>query len=216
MLNSPQRGFTLIELLIGLVIVAILLAMGAPSFSDWIRNSKIRTTAEAVQNGLQIARGEAVRRNTLISFQLVSSLDSSCALSTSGSNWVVSLTTSPSSKASAAGLCDKAPKLPPADPATAPDGNDPYIFQKYDGSNAASVVSVAAGQSAIQFNGLGRVNPVTGANINVDVNSTSASDCKASGGNMRCLRLQVTPSGQVRMCDPSIASSTLPDPQACT
>ena len=65
MLNSMQRGFTLVELMIGIAIVGLSLVMAAPSFSSWIQSTQIRTAAEAVQNGLQLARGEAVRRNRI-------------------------------------------------------------------------------------------------------------------------------------------------------
>lgn len=211
MLTSLQRGFTLVELLIGLVIVAMLLAMGAPSFSSWIRNTQIRTVSEAVQNGLQLARAEAVRRNTVISFQLVTTLDSSCALSTAGPSWVVSLVVDPSSQVNAAGKCDQPPNTPPLDPAAAV-ATDPYIVQKYDGNNSARSVVVAAGQSQINFNGLGRVTPTAGANIDIDITNPAGGDCKAASGPMRCLRLRVSPSGQVRMCDPSMSAT---DPEGC-
>lgn len=208
---SLQRGMTLVELLIGLAIVAMLFAMGAPSFSNWILNTQIRTVSEAMQNGLQIARAEAVRRNTVISFQLVTTLDSSCALSTAGPNWVVSLVTSPSSLVSAAGNCHQPPNTPPLDPAAAV-ATDPYIVQKYDGTNSSRNVVVAAGQSQISFNGLGRVTPTAAANIDIDITNPVGGNCKAASGPMRCLRLRVTPSGQIRMCDPSMSAT---DPEGC-
>lgn len=216
MLNAMQRGFTLVELFIGLMIVAMLLAMAAPSFSSWIQNTQIRTTAEAVQNGLQLARAEAVRRNTLISFQLVTTLDSTCALSTAGPNWVVSLVASPSSLTSAASACNQAPNSPPADPAVLAVATDPYIVQKFDGTNTARNVVIAAGQSAINFNGLGRVAPTVTADIDIDITNPAGGVCKEASGPMRCLRLLVSPSGQIRMCDPAIASSNPPNPQGCT
>lgn len=65
-----QRGFSLIEAVIAIAIVAIALALGAPSFSVWIQDTKIRTVAESIQNGLQVARNEAMRRNTQVEFEL--------------------------------------------------------------------------------------------------------------------------------------------------
>lgn len=72
MLNShtAQHGYTLIELAIGMVIVAVLLAAAAPSFRNWIQSSQIRNAAEAIQNGLQLARAEAVRLNSPVQFAL--------------------------------------------------------------------------------------------------------------------------------------------------
>ena len=99
---NRQAGMTLIELMIGIVLLAILLALGAPTFFRWTQNSQIRNAAEAIQNGLTLARAEAVRRNTTVRFQLVTTTTAACALSPTGTNWVVSLD-------SPAGACDAAP-----------------------------------------------------------------------------------------------------------
>ena len=90
-MKQDGRGFSLIELLIGVAVLGILLALGASSFRVWISNMRIRTAAESIQNGLQLARGEAVRRNAQIRFQLTDGIGAGCALSTTASNWVVSL-----------------------------------------------------------------------------------------------------------------------------
>lgn len=74
-----QQGATLIELFIGVVILGILLATGVPAFKVWMQNTKIRTATEAMQNGLQLARAEAVRRNERVRFVLGS-----------GTNWTIS------------------------------------------------------------------------------------------------------------------------------
>jgi len=219
MLNSMQRGFTLVELMIGIAIVGLSLVMAAPSFSSWIQSTQIRTAAEAVQNGLQLARGEAVRRNTQISFQLVTTLDSSCALSTAGPDWVISLVVSPSSLANVAGKCDKAPNNPPDpnDPAAvAVDVTDPYIVQKRAGAEGSRNAVIAAGQSAITFNGLGRVvnAAVAGTNIAIAITNPTGGYCKAASGPMRCLSVVVSPGGQILMCDPN-PSLPITDPQRC-
>ena len=62
------RGFTLIELSVTVAIVATTVALGLPGLNAWMRNLQIRGGAEALLNGLQLARGEAVRRNTPVSF----------------------------------------------------------------------------------------------------------------------------------------------------
>ena len=65
-----QRGVSLIELLIGLVVLASLLGLAAPSFMLWMQNTQIRGGADAVLNGLQVARTEAIRRNKAVQFVL--------------------------------------------------------------------------------------------------------------------------------------------------
>lgn len=67
---DPERGVTLIELMIGLAIVAIVLALGVPSFSVWIQNSRLRNAAESILSGMQLARAEAVTRNAPVRFVL--------------------------------------------------------------------------------------------------------------------------------------------------
>jgi type IV fimbrial biogenesis protein FimT len=67
--RRTQKGFSLIELMIAVAIIAIVSAIAFPSYRAWIQNTKIRTTAESILNGLQIARAEAVRRNSKVQFQ---------------------------------------------------------------------------------------------------------------------------------------------------
>lgn len=70
MRNTNCTGVTLIELLIGMAIVAILVTMGLPSFTTWMQNRQLRSAAESIQTGLQLARGEAVKRNTFVGFTM--------------------------------------------------------------------------------------------------------------------------------------------------
>jgi type IV fimbrial biogenesis protein FimT len=72
MLNGIQgvrsKGFTLVELMVAVMIVATLIAVAAPNFREWLMNVRIHTVAESMQNGLQEARSEAIRRNTAVEF----------------------------------------------------------------------------------------------------------------------------------------------------
>ena len=91
----------------------MLLAAAAPSFSDWIRNTRIRTAAEAFQNGLQLARAEAVRRNAWVRFQITDTVTAACVLSSTGTNWLVSLN-------DVTGKCDRPPEEIPSSLRSAP------------------------------------------------------------------------------------------------
>lgn len=64
------QGLSLIEMMVVVAIVAILAAVGIPSFNDWIQNTQIRTAAESIVSGMQTARAEAIRRSTPIEFTL--------------------------------------------------------------------------------------------------------------------------------------------------
>ena len=57
------RGFTLIELMIAVAIVAILVAVGAPSFASFIDSNKVRTETQRVAGLLALARNHAVSKN---------------------------------------------------------------------------------------------------------------------------------------------------------
>ncbi len=187
------HGFSVIELLVGMILLGVLMAIGIPGFTDYLRNARVRTTAESVLNGLQLARAEAVRRNTTARFQLVTSLDNNCALNVAGPNWVVSVD-------NAAGLCATAPS----------DAVPPRIVQIRSGAEGSSATTIAAGRAEVVFNSLGRV---PAGNVNIDVSSATGAACAANGGPVRCLRMVVSPGGQIRLCDPALRPG---DAQACT
>lgn len=64
--------------MVGIAVIAILMSAAMPSFKQWMLNTKIRTAAESVQNGLQRARAEAVARNANVAFTLTTpAVDSS-------------------------------------------------------------------------------------------------------------------------------------------
>lgn len=194
--NTQHAGFTLIELVIVVAISGVLLALGLPSFNTWTQNAKIRTAAGAIQNGLQLARGEAVRRNALIRFQLTSTVGNDCILSTTSTNWVVSFD-------NPAGSCS-GPFLNEAFPVSDTANNPaPRIIQVRTTAEGSSSVAANADQSTIIFNGLGRAN--TAATIDVNQGTNSCTAC-------RTLRVAVSTGGQIRMCDPNLPAG---DPQTC-
>ena len=195
--RHAQQGFSLVELMIGVIIMAILLSVAAPSFRSWVQNGQISTSAEAIQNGLQLARGEAVRLNTLVQFVLGAA-----------SSWSVGCTT------------------PAADcPATiqsrsSTEGSPNAVVvasEVVTATGAAAVAPVFTG--TVTFNGLGRV-VTTGAaasiaignQVNIDVSNPTGGVC-APAGPMKCMRLIVPAGGQVRMCDPARQRAT--DPRGC-
>src|SRR6267378_2105153 len=135
-MRSSQRGLNIIEIMISLAVLGVLIGLGAPGFAEWLQNQQIRAAAEATLNGLQVARGEAVRSNTPVRFQLVSDLTLDCVLASDSVtapvsvSWVVSLR-------DPTGKCDT--KADPADPA------NPQIIQSRtsaEGSPNALATSV--------------------------------------------------------------------------
>jgi len=183
-----QRGFTILELMIAITVAAFILMSTAPSISAWMRNTRIRTAAESISNGLMQARNEAVRRNQPVSFFLVSESDpvamsDSCALSTTGAGWVVAMA-SPASKCAT--------------------DRDSFIALRPPG-DAAGGLSVASNATTVTFNGYGQISNATPISC---IRLTNANDTSA-----RALNIAVNAGGQVRMCDPKVTDSN--DPRVC-
>ena len=62
--NQRDRGFTMVELMITLVLLAVLAGIAAPAMSQFIRASRLNSAANQFHADLQMARREAIRRNT--------------------------------------------------------------------------------------------------------------------------------------------------------
>lgn len=204
-MNKRSPGFTLIEVLVTLAVIALLFMVGLPSMNTWLQNQQIRTSAEGLQAGLQLARAEALRRNLPVRFQLVDTLTAACVLADSGTNWIVSLN-------DPTGLCDVDPS----------DILAPLTIQKRGGAEGTpNAVVTAFGSSSVTFNGLGRIAGF-GAGLGVvipisridvrHVSDPNGFNCQPAGP-MRCLRINISTGGQVRMCDPAVVDAT--DPRFC-
>jgi type IV fimbrial biogenesis protein FimT len=205
--HTRSRGLTLVELIVVMAIIAMVMMMAAPSFSVWITNSRIRTTADSVMAGLQAAKTEAVSRNARVRFQLTSSLDNGCVVSTNAANWVISL--DPNANATEVeGQCATAPSESPA--------ASPFILQTRPAAAGSGTTSVVATAGTVVFNGVGRLAaplPLAG-NVTIDFSNPAGGACAAAGGELNCLRIVITSVGQVRMCnpDPGLPAG---DPRIC-
>jgi type IV fimbrial biogenesis protein FimT len=199
-----SRGLTLIELIVGLVVMSILISFGAKEFSLWARNAGIRTAAEGVLSGLQLARTEALKGNALMRFQLVDALTDSCERDVNGPHWVVS-------RDEAESHCGASPS----------ETVSPRIVQIYDGNEAAGRrTKIVADDSLFTFNGLGRLtSPAVATQAVIDVyGDEGAGQCvphfgQTGNGKLRCLRVEVTRGGGIRLCDPALPDT---DTQACS
>ncbi|TMG76467.1 MAG: prepilin-type N-terminal cleavage/methylation domain-containing protein [Betaproteobacteria bacterium] len=194
--RTRQRGFTLVEVLVTLAVLGVLLSLGAPSLAEWLQAQQIRAATEAIVNGMQVARAEAIRRNLTVRM----------VLEPPTSGWTIcEATVAP---------CDSTLL---ADPVTAK--NVIQSRSPQEGTSNAIVTPTPAGPPpaiAVTFSPLGSVvanSDGSAVLTRVDVGSTTGT-CQADGGPMRCLRVVVTGGGSVRMCDPT-PGIVAPDPRAC-
>ncbi len=207
--RMPRRpgGFTLVELIVTMAVLGLLAMAVAPSVADWLRNTRVRGAAESMLAGLQRARSEALRSNETVTFWLVAGsddrvVDDTCALSSAAGSWVVS-------RQDPVGACGTTPS-----PTTAPQVVESHAAgDNFAGIAVAASNAAAAAAECVRFNGFGRV---VAADVLPADNCRTPSqiatiDVSHSAGSRR-LRLVVSPSGSVRMCDRDTSGT---DPRAC-
>jgi len=66
--RERTRGFTLVELMIALLVVGVALAVGAPSFSNLIKNNRMLSLVYELRAVLSNARSEALAQRTFVTF----------------------------------------------------------------------------------------------------------------------------------------------------
>lgn len=84
------------------------------------------------------------------------------------------------------------------------------LIQQSTGKSGSATAVVTSGFSSVTFDGLGRTN--LGAASTVEVSSTRGACETASSDGIRCLNVQLSTGGKVRLCDPLLPAV---DPSAC-
>lgn len=79
--SVARRGFTLIELLIVISIAAVLATIAVPSFRDMLRTTRQNSALGLVINDLNLARGEAIKRNSSVIVCARNAAGDDCAVS---------------------------------------------------------------------------------------------------------------------------------------
>lgn len=202
MLKRIHSGFSLIELIVGLAILGLLMALGMPQYATFISNSRLRATAEGITNGLNLARAEAVKRNGRVELvftddEPIEGLVNTVAASTTGPNWVVRAW------------------VPATNSYDFVEGKLGAEGSGKTGVTGVTVTPVTAGifDGTVTFTGFGALNSAQQISFQVTYPSAGACDTIATQGPLRCLTVNVTPGGQIRICDPKITDTK--DTRAC-
>ena len=206
MLSARTRGFTIVELMFGVALFAFVMMLALPSFTGMLNNSRLRDTGAAIMAGIQNTRTEALRRNQNVEFVLTADAVDDADVATvtansTGPNWAIRVLDSTAT-----------PVAPLVEARAGLEGSnqtDPAaLYARVAASNLPATTS-------IRFDALGRSN-VGATNARFDVSPADTNLCRANGGDLRCMRVVVTASGRVRMCDPSIDAVANPnDTRAC-
>jgi type IV fimbrial biogenesis protein FimT len=201
MRRAAARGLSLIELMTVLTVIGILLMLATPSFGNWMSNSRVRTVAEELQNGLRLAQAEAVNRNRTVAFVRTAAAPARNATpSATGRNWYVQVLPVNAVEGATTNFQDNA-----------------YV---QGGTFSAQSGADVTGPALICINSVGRVVDVTAAGTGLGAACpapTTATDPTDFGVSLaasdRAMRVELFLGGRVRMCDINAASG---QPNACT
>ena len=86
-----------------------------------------------------------------------------------------------------------------------PSALEPAIVQTRSAAEGTPNAVIVTTNPTITFDGLGKTTLLAAATIQV-TNPTGGA-CGAAIGNMRCLNLTVAVGGQIKMCDPQVATA---------
>jgi type IV fimbrial biogenesis protein FimT len=179
---------------VAITLLAILMMLAVPEFNTWINNTRVRSVAESLQNGMRVAQAEAVRRNRTVAFFLTNDEPSVAAVpAANGGNWGVRTV-------AVVGLDAVAEFVRGA---AINEGNTSVA-----GTGVVIAATNPAAAPAICFNAAGQqvtlaAEGCTAAETRYDISRPGAD---------RSLRVIVSIGGRVRMCDPNkVLSDTNPD-----
>ena len=104
MFAKRQAGVTLIELMVVVGIAAIMATIAAPSFSDFIQNTRLTSTMTLLTGDLNRARSEAIKRNSRVLVCAHAINGTACANTTWNNGWLICYDNNPQDT-----ICDVAP-----------------------------------------------------------------------------------------------------------
>jgi type IV fimbrial biogenesis protein FimT len=152
--SSPlprSAGFTLLELMIAITVLAIIVGIGIPSFTESIRRNRLTSQTNALVSALAIARSEAVKRGTLVTICPASAAQDDCSVN---DQWAANGLLVYSDINGAVGRVNTGSGVP---------AQDDLILQRLPAASTQKVNVVNAGVNFISYRGDGGANMPVGA-----------------------------------------------------
>ncbi|WP_053845538.1 GspH/FimT family pseudopilin [Paracidovorax avenae] len=177
----PARGFTLIELMVTIALVAIMLAIAAPSFVSFKRNSELTSIANNFLAALNAARTEAMKRNM---FAMVMPANNDNDWS---QGWTVFVDANDNGVFDSGDIVVMQQEAPP-----------PYITLTGNGSTAAT-------RSYVRYDGSGFSRPM-GSNPASTTLTIARSDASSDPRQIRRVKIAIT--GRPKVCTPQSSSDS--------
>lgn len=83
-----SKGFTLIEMMVVTVVISIFVALGLPGMKAFVAGGRLVTQTNDVISALQVARSEAIRLNTPVTFcRVANNTATTCQGGSGGEDW---------------------------------------------------------------------------------------------------------------------------------
>ncbi len=86
-MSGKQRGISLVELMSTISIIAIVNTIAGPTLTDTVRRNHLQSQADRLLTSFNLARSEAVKRNTAVS--LCHSADGTSCTGSWSDGWIV-------------------------------------------------------------------------------------------------------------------------------
>jgi type IV fimbrial biogenesis protein FimT len=155
-------GFTLIELMIAMAVLALIIAIGVPSFEAQIRNNRSAAQAENLVIALNFARSEAVKRARRVSV-CASTNGTSCNAADWKDGWIVFLDGAATDNAN-----------PPVIAIAATD-----VLKVWDGAGVNSTITEANSKTFIRFTSTGTLGRVDNSQVTI---TSKVAKCTGQAG----------------------------------
>ncbi|MFC7420282.1 GspH/FimT family pseudopilin [Iodobacter arcticus] len=204
--QSCQQGFTLIELMITLLIFGVLLSLAGPPFQAWVRGTQLRTYAESFQSAVQLARAEAIKRNGYVELVLTNdavspAISASVSANNKGTAWLIR-------------ACPDCINLGSAP--TVANPSYPFIEGKTVTEGNSTQFKLAADQSLLRFDALGRAN--RSLSLIVSAKESKVADCRTAPAESNTIKsparicLLADEGGNTQLCLPDAPAK---NPASC-